>query len=190
MVDICIRHDCVIQQVCNPRRGTIATSHYISTSIRSWHRRQTEWTCEGRAGGEGKGGSHWESSINIHTLPRVKQMAIGKLLYTTQGAQLSALWWPGAVGRRGRWEEAQEGGGMCIHTTDSLCRTAETHNIVNQLSSNYKKKKRERELMQSTHFICNCQSTYNERKRCSLLPSITRWISLWDQALMLGMHWG
>ena len=35
--------------------------------------------------------------------------------------------------------------------------------------------------MQSTHFICNCQSTYNERKRCSLLPSITRWISLWDQ---------
>ena len=43
------------------------------------------------------------------------------------------------------------------------------------------KKKRERELMQSTHFICNCQSTYNERKRCSLLPSITRWISLWDQ---------
>ena len=44
--------------------------------------------------------------------------------------------------------------------------------------------------MQSTHFICNFQSTYNKRKCCSLVSSITRWISLWDQALMLGMHWG
>ena len=48
-------------------------------------------TCGHRAGAEGNGGSDWESSINIHIPPRVKQMATGKLLDTTQGAQLSAL---------------------------------------------------------------------------------------------------
>lgn len=40
--------------------------------------------------GEGEGGMNWETSIGIHTLSRVKQMASAKLLYT-RGAQLCAL---------------------------------------------------------------------------------------------------
>ena len=40
--------------------------------------------------GEGDGGMNWESGIDVHTLPCVKQMANAKLLYT-QGAQLCAL---------------------------------------------------------------------------------------------------
>ena len=144
MMDICIRYHGIIQQVCNPRRGTIATSHYISTSIRSWHRRQRKCTCGHRVGEERKGETNWESSINIHTLPRVKQIAIGKLLYTTQWAQLRALWWPGRVEWRGRWEEAQEGG-VCVYIQPIHFVVQRKHNIVNQLSSN-KKREREREI--------------------------------------------
>ena len=43
-----------------------------------------------------------------------------------------------------RWMEvggAQEGVDICIHTADSLCHTAETHSIVEQLHSKIKFKK-------------------------------------------------
>ena len=36
-------------------------------------------------------------------------------------------------------KEIQKGGDMCIHIGDSLCCTAETNNIINQLSSKKKK---------------------------------------------------
>ena len=40
----------------------------------------------------GKGGEmNWEIGVDIYTLPCVKQIASGNLLYST-GAQLCALW--------------------------------------------------------------------------------------------------
>ena len=54
-------------------------------------------------------------------------------------------WMGGMVGEVGG---GSRGRGVCIHTTDPLCCTAETHNIVNQLSSNLKK---ERERSDAEH---------------------------------------
>ena len=40
--------------------------------------------------GEGEGGMEWETRVDIHTLPRVKQTAGGSCC-PAQGAQLGAL---------------------------------------------------------------------------------------------------
>ena len=44
----------------------------------------------GGGGGAAVGGANWEIMIDMCTLPRVKQMASGNLLYSA-GAQLGAL---------------------------------------------------------------------------------------------------
>ena len=36
--------------------------------------------------GEEEGGTTWESDIDVHTLPRVKQTAVGALTYSTRGS--------------------------------------------------------------------------------------------------------
>ena len=51
----------------------------------------------GRRGRVGDGGTNWESSMDICTLPRVKQRAGGKLRIA-QAAQLGALWRSRGVG--------------------------------------------------------------------------------------------
>ena len=64
---------------------------------------------------------NWEAETHIYTLPCVKQIASGKLLYSTgSSAQCS-----GMTQKGGR--EVQNGGDICIHITDSLCSTAETN---------------------------------------------------------------
>ena len=72
----------------------------------------------------GESGMNWESSIDLYTLPCIKQL-VGSC-YTAQGAQLSTLWWPGGVGC-GDAREAQEGGDICILIADSRCSIAETN---------------------------------------------------------------
>ena len=81
--------------------------------------------------GEREGGMSWERSIDIYTLPRVKQIASGKMLYST-GSSAWALWWPRGV-RWGEGREARRGG--CMYTyLDSLRSIAETNTT---LQSNY-----------------------------------------------------
>ena len=46
--------------------------------------------------GKGEGGTNWERSTDTYTLSGSRN-----LLYITQGAYLSALWWPRGMGWRG-----------------------------------------------------------------------------------------
>ena len=73
------------------------------------------------AWGEGKGGLSQENRIE-YTLPCVKQIVSGKLLYNRELS--SALHDDLEEQDRG---EAQQGRDMCIHTADSHCCTAETN---------------------------------------------------------------
>ena len=62
--------------------------------------------------------------------------------YISRGAELGALgdlevWEIGSI-----WEQGLRGRAACIHTTGSLCGTAETNTTLKQLSCNLKKKKR------------------------------------------------
>ena len=72
----------------------------------------------------GEGRINWETSIDIYTLPRVKCLAGGNLLYSTRSsAQWSLMTEMDGVGGRGRME-VQEGVALCIHIADSLHCTA------------------------------------------------------------------
>ena len=64
---------------------------------KEWRHRNREWTC-GHTG-EGEGRATWESTIDIYTLSRVKQL-VGSC-WIAQEAQSGALWWPREV----RWKE-------------------------------------------------------------------------------------
>ena len=49
--------------------------------------------------GEEEGELNWESKIDIHTLPCIKQIASEKLLYSTESsAQCSEMTWRGKMG--------------------------------------------------------------------------------------------
>ena len=61
--------------------------------------------------GGGEGGPDGESSTDIYTLPCVKQIASGKLLYNRE-LSLVLCDWDGVGGGR----EVQEGGDICIFT--------------------------------------------------------------------------
>lgn len=61
---------------------------------------------------EGEGKTNWKSSINVYTLPRVKQIDGGKPLYRARSS-----------GESGR--VAPKGGNMCTLIAGSCC-TAET----------------------------------------------------------------
>ena len=71
----------------------------------------------GTVGGEG--GMNLESIIEAYTLPDVKQIAIGNLLYDTRNSNLmfcdNLERWNGVGGGR----EVQEGGDSCIPKADS-----------------------------------------------------------------------
>ena len=41
--------------------------------------------------GEGEGGTNWESSTDMYTLPYVKEIAGGKLLYSTGSPALCSV---------------------------------------------------------------------------------------------------
>ena len=62
---------------------------------------------------------NWEIGTDIYTLPCIKQIASGKLLYNHR--EFNSVFcddlerWDG--GRR----ELQEGGDICVHIADSLC---------------------------------------------------------------------
>ena len=79
--------------------------------------------------GARKGGTNWEIRFDINTLPCVKQIAGGNLLYSTgSSAQCSVTTYMGDGGWGGR--EVQEGGDRCIHMADSLHCTAETNTTL------------------------------------------------------------
>ena len=81
------------------------------------------------------------TSIDIHTLLCVKQIASGKLLKSTwRSALCSVMTQRGERGWSGR--EAQEGRHICTHIIDSRSYTAETkHNVIKQSYSSLKKLK-------------------------------------------------
>lgn len=77
---------------------------------------------------------NWETGTDIYTLPCVKVIASGRLPYSPGSwDECSAEIGMGGIGRWGG-RENREGGGICIHTADSLHYTAET-NVT--LQSNY-----------------------------------------------------
>ena len=78
---------------------------------------------------------NWESSIEIYTLPSIKQVASGKLLYNTgSSARYSVMTQWGGMGVGGM--KAQVGGNIYIFMADSLLYSRNQHSIVKQLSSN------------------------------------------------------
>ena len=70
--------------------------------------------------GRGEGVINWESSIEICTLPYVKQIANGKLLYNT-GSSAGVLW-------QLRWA----GGGREVHREETRVFLWLTHTVVSQ----------------------------------------------------------
>lgn len=77
---------------------------------------------------EGESGTNRESSIDIYTLPCVKQIAGEKLLYNIGSpVSCSVMTWKGDM-VRGR--EAQEGGDICIIMAELHCCVAETNTIL------------------------------------------------------------
>ena len=77
--------------------------------------------------GEGKGGTNWKSSTEIHTPPCTKQRASGNLLYITGSSARGSVMTE--MGGMGRWE-ALEWGYRWIRTADSLCYMAETNTTI------------------------------------------------------------
>ena len=69
----------------------------------------------------GEGGTKWEIRIDIYTLPCIKQIASGKLLYGTESsAWRSVITQMDAMGEEGGGKESQEGRDVCIHIANSL----------------------------------------------------------------------
>ena len=100
---------------------------------------QWRFTCRHKA--EGEGGMNWESGIDIiYTIPWVKQIASGKLLYSRESS--APLWWPKEV-ECGQWEGGSRRGGYIYtyihiymyvyiykHVDDLHCCTAETNTAL------------------------------------------------------------
>ena len=88
--------------------------------------------------GEGDGGTNWESSVHLYTLPCAKQIAGSSRI--TQGAQPSALWSSTGVRWGVRWGVGWGGLGReeiyVYYTWFTLSYSRSQHNIVKQLSSN------------------------------------------------------
>ena len=80
--------------------------------------------------GKGQGGTNWESNIEIQTLPCIKQIASGNLLYKYR--DLNPVFcdnleeWDGV--RRG--EGGSREGNSCIFMADSHCCMAETNTTL------------------------------------------------------------
>ena len=78
--------------------------------------------------GEGEDGTNWDSSTETYTLPYVKQIAIGNMLYNRESFNLvchnNLEGWNRAVSER----EVQEEGDICILIAESC--TAETNTML------------------------------------------------------------
>ena len=71
-------------------------------------------------GGKGEGGINWENSIETYTLPYIKQIASGKLLYSTGSSTWCSVTtdgWDGVAGGR----EVREGGDIRMCCTVLSC---------------------------------------------------------------------
>ena len=78
-------------------------------------------------GGEGDGGTNWDSSTKTYTSPYVKLDNQHKFAVWHKGLKSGALWQPrGAGGGR----EVQKGGGIRIPMADSCWYMAETYTIL------------------------------------------------------------
>ena len=75
-----------------------------------WRHRHREQTYGPDKGEEGEGEMNGESSMEAYTLPYVKQIANGHLLYDP-GNSNWALSQPRGVGKGGRWEGGSRGRG-------------------------------------------------------------------------------
>ena len=75
---------------------------------------------------DGEDEMNWESSVDVHTLPRVKEIASGKLLYSTgSSAQCCVMTLLGGI--RGQIDEGED---ICKCVADSLHCTAETNTTL------------------------------------------------------------
>jgi len=85
--------------------------------------------------GEGEGWMNWESSVESYTLPCVKWIANGRLLYITESSTLfcdNLEEWDGIGGRR----ELLQGRHMCTYAWVVLLCGRSQYNTVKQLPSN------------------------------------------------------
>ena len=72
--------------------------------------------------GEGEVGTNWESSMEILTLPYVKQTASGNLLYEAGSStpwSVTTWGWAGWGGEAEGGREVQVGGHICTPMADS-----------------------------------------------------------------------
>ena len=74
-----------------------------------------------------KRGYRLKEALKIVQIPRVKQIAGEKLLYSTGSSGWYSLMTQRGRGRRAAGRELQEGGHICIHIAGSCCCTAETN---------------------------------------------------------------
>ena len=80
--------------------------------------------------GEGEGGMNWESGIETYTLPYVKLIASGNLLYYAGSSKLVLCDSLEGWDRVGGGREVQEGGDICILMADSCWCMAEINTIL------------------------------------------------------------
>ena len=83
---------------------------------------------------EGEGGTNWENDTETHTLPSVKQIASGNLLYDA-GSPNPVLWQPTGVGWGGKWEKVSRRRGR-MYSYGWFMYGRNQHNSIKQLSSN------------------------------------------------------
>ena len=82
-------------------------------------------------GWEGEGGTNWEITMDIYTLPCVK--IDSQWEHAIKHRELSSVLYDDLVGWDGGWEEGrevQERRDICIHIADSLHCTAETNTTL------------------------------------------------------------
>ena len=105
----------------------------LVTGQQWWHRQREQTS--GPAG-EGEGGTNSKSSTETYTLPCVKQIASGKLLYNTR--ELNQVLYNNLEGKDGVGGGSPGRKHMLTYGWLMLLYSRNQYNIVKQLSSNLK----------------------------------------------------
>ena len=109
---------------------------------------------------DGEGGTNWKSSMETYTLPYVKLDSQWEFVVWCRELKPGALWQTKGVGWSGRWEGGLRGSGhVYTYGWFMLMYGRNQHNIVKQLSSNWKinkfiKKKKKTNKLLDTESQC------------------------------------
>ena len=113
----------------------------------------------------------------------------------TQGAQLSALWWPRGVHEGGGGREAREGRHLCIAIADSHCRTTATNTHWKAIILQLKIKKKKTRCWYCRIVLPHQKTSHTVAESWSLLTNVWHHPSCWflqnDGVLcgILGLPW-